>query len=268
MKSLVLILMTLICFPARGTAAEPDFPWELFLPAITKMGSNLPLSCNDIAGCYNGIFTDSCPGFSLEGRINIALQNDCTFTVITNSGIHANGKFTKRDGNTYTGSGQTDSAGCGAFNIVMGDLGTSITANYKYVNGLTGSVPNASSGICKSANRLNTEMLTGTWRLTYKIGDSTYIDDYKFNINDIEELASSPGVFILYGVDKYDDIVYGGYSPDISKFEIIDPSVITGWYDYYQFLTPVNGKISGCEYFITEWSSFTCNPMTGVRLSL
>jgi len=167
MKSLVLILMTLICFPARGTAAEPDFPWELFLPAITKMGSNLPLSCNDIAGCYNGIFTDSCPGFSLEGRINIALQNDCTFTVITNSGIHANGKFTKRDGNTYTGSGQTDSAGCGAFNIVMGDLGTSITANYKYVNGLTGSVPNASSGICKSAK--SPEYRNAYWDMEIKL---------------------------------------------------------------------------------------------------
>ena len=187
-----------------------DFQWPMFLPAITSTGSQL--NCGNIAGCYDGVFTDNCPGTSVSGRINLTIREDCSFNSFSNYGVQTNGTITSRAGSTYNGSGQSDSTGCGMFNISCSDNGTSLACNYKYSSGASGAIPNAVQGACKSVNRLKTEMLAGYWRYTYQI-ISIFNDDYYLNINDVEESTTSPGEYSIFGTDEYGSLVVAGYDP-------------------------------------------------------
>ena len=252
---------------SASLAAEEEFPWEMFLPAITGAGHSQQLTCENISNCYNGLFYDTCSGSNTEGRINVKINNDCTFSAITNSNISATGKFANKNGSTYIGSGKTDYNGCGSFNISITDNESSISAVYNYSNGKKGNIPGAISGTCKSANRLNSEMLAGNWRFNYKIGDTSYTDYYVFDINSVQLAAGYSDVYTIYGKDEYGDIVFGGYSPDISNHELIDPSIIDGWFDYFQFSFTGNGYVSGCYYLITNGYFYSCKYTTGTRLS-
>ena len=72
-------VVVFLCFlqPVPGNCK--DFPWPMFVPATTNPGSG-ELNCGNIAGCYDGIFTDNCPGTSVSGRINLTVREDCSFS--------------------------------------------------------------------------------------------------------------------------------------------------------------------------------------------
>lgn len=263
--AIIQVASLLLFFSAQ--ADEEDFPWVLFIPVITSGTADQEISCESIAGCYSGLFVDTCSGSSVEGRINISVRKDCSFVSITDSGIQASGSITDQNQSIYTGNGQTDANGCGAFTISINHTGDSFSGNWEYKNGRHGSITNAASGVCKSANRLATEMLAGSWRFTYSVGSSTYTDSYQFNLGSVEELSSYPGAFVIYGQDQFGDPVSGGYSPDIQSFEIVDPSIITNWFDYYQFYPVINGQVSGCHFLITDGYMYSCDVTSGKRLS-
>lgn len=261
--SAVVLLVVLLPLNVIGET----FSWPMFIPAITGAGNGSELNCNNIMGCYDGSFSDNCPGTYVSGRINLTVREDCSFSSFSNYGVLTNGTITSRRGSTYSGSGQTDSNGCGAFNISCTGTGSSLACNYKYSNGKTGSIPNASRGACKPINRLKTEMLAGYWRYTYQI-ISMWNDYYYLNINDVEESTSSPGVYNIFGTDEYGGLVVAGYDPTYGNYSLYDSGSIMD--EFYVFDFSGGGVVSGCYYQIDNsdgsWSS--CYAMTGVLLGL
>lgn len=267
MKSLpsISVVMLLCCLqPVPGNC--DDFSWPMFVPATTNLGGG-ELTCGNIAGCYDGLFTDNCPGTSVSGRINLTVREDCSFSSFSNYGVQTNGIITSRNGSTYSGSGQSDSNGCGAFNISCSNNGTSLACNYQYSSGASGSIPNATQGACKSLNRLKTEMLAGYWRFTYQI-ISIFNSYYYLNINEVEESSFSPGEYNIFGTDEYGGLVVAGYDPAYDDYTLLDSGSIID--RFYVFNFSGGGIVSGCYYQIdnSDGSWSRCYAMSGVLLSL
>lgn len=267
-KLINIIVFFLLLAPVNASSA--DFPWTMFLPGIigNHSGISPKVTCEDIAGCYEGAFTDNCPGTVVTGRMYLAMNSDCSFSSFSNSGVQATGSITGRNGSIYTGSGTTDSNGCGAFSLTCSDTGSSVSCNYTYSTGKTGSIPNASPVACKPLNRLKTEMLAGSWRFTYQIGISTFTNDYYLNINDVQASTSITGQYDIYGEGQWGDPVIAGYVLSLGKYDLYDPGSIIN--RYYSFSFIGNGLVSGCYYQIDSstgsWSS--CYPMSGTLISL
>lgn len=242
-----------------------DFQWPMFLPAITSIGSEL--NCGNVAGCYEGFFTDNCSGTSVSGRINLTIREDCSFNSFSNYGVQSRGTITNRRGSTYSGPGQTDSNGCGAFNISCSGSGSTLSCNYTYNNGKVGSIPNVTSGACKPINRLKTEMLAGYWRFTYQI-ISSYNSYYYLDIKYVEKSTSISGEYDIFGNDEYGGLVIGGYDTTYNDYSLYDQGSIID--RFYVFNFAGGGVVNGCYYQINNsdgsWSN--CYPMSGVLLSL
>ncbi|MDD3813482.1 MAG: hypothetical protein PHZ02_02460 [Desulfocapsaceae bacterium] len=149
MKKIISIVVLLL-FLGPISVSGKDFSWFMFLPPITGHSSctNTNVTCENIAGCYEGAFTDNCPGIVLAGRMNFTMNADCSFSSLSNYGVQTSGSITGCNGSTYTGSGTTDSTGCGAFLLTCTGTKSSIACNYTYSNGKTGTIPDASSAVC------------------------------------------------------------------------------------------------------------------------
>lgn len=270
MRSIAALSITVFSlFLISSTRAEGEFPWELFLPAIISGGNSL--TCENIAGCYNGDFTDNCVGYNVRGKMNVSIKEDCSVTIVSSYGVTSNGLIRERSGGTYHGTGNTGSNGCGSFSFTAVDKGSAISVNYKYSNGKAGTLPNGESGYCKSENRLRTEMLVGTWRFSYYVGDSYYEDTYTFKSNNISKSQEYNDVYIITGTGEYGSIAYGGYSPDIGYYEIFHPLMyLTNYSDYYRFNLTNYNKASGCYYLLSPLStSFSpiCHPLNGTKIN-
>lgn len=247
-------------------AGSNDFSWSMFIPAITGTtpGVTPILTCADIAGCYEGAFTDSCSGTLMSGSLYLAVDSDCSFSSFSNYGVQASGAFTAGNGSIYTGSGQTEAGGCGAFSLTCTDTGAAIACSYTYSNGTTGSLPNASAGLCKPINRLKTEMLAGYWRFIYS---GIYNNDYSLYINTVAESSSTPGEYYIYGEDQFGGFVYARYSPGMGRYDLYDYGAPSLPDQYYIFSFTGPNLVAGCNYQIyseISWSS--CYPLSGVRL--
>jgi len=249
------------------TYDSKKFPWDMFLPAINRGCVDQKGTCECIAGCYEGAFTDNCPGTAVTGMMNLTVNADCSFSSLSNHGVQTSGSITNHTGSTYSGSGTTDSNGCGAFSLTCTDIGSSVACNYKYNNGRTGSIPNAGSSTCKPLNRFKTELLAGSWRYTYQI-ISIFTDDYYLDINNVKESSSTPGEYDIYGEDRWGNLIIAGYSPSLGKYSLYDSGITID--KYYTFSFIGNGLVSGCYYQIDlsngSWSS--CYPMSGTLLGL
>lgn len=267
MRSLAgFVFAALSFFLVSSAFAEEEFPWELFLPAIISGGNSL--TCEDIAGCYSGDFTDNCAGYSAQGKMNVSIKENCSVTIVSSYGVTSSGSITERNGATYSGTGNTGSNGCGSFSFTAIDKGSYISVNYRYNNGKTGALPSGVSGYCKSENRLRTEMLAGTWRFSYYIGDSYYDDTFAFKIGTITTAPGYSDVYTITGTNEYGSKVYGGYSPDIGYYEVLYPwEYLTGYTGYYKFSLTNYNKASGCYFLLNPYFQYNlCYPLNGTKI--
>lgn len=135
--------------PTSPPAPKAENPWPIFIPIIMQAGSSPKAPCEDLAGCYQGAFTDNCDGTPVSGGLTLTVNNDCSFSTLIDLGVRTSGELTTRNGSTYSGFGQTDSNGCGAFTVSCTDKGASVTCEYTYSNGSGGQIPGASATVCK-----------------------------------------------------------------------------------------------------------------------
>ena len=255
-------IAVLSLFLVSSAFAEEEFPWELFLPAIMSGGSSL--TCKDIAGCYSGGFTDNCTGYSVQGRMNVSIKENCSVSIISSYGVTSSGSITKRNGETYFGTGNTGSNGCGSFSFTAVDKGPSISVNYIYNNGKTGVLPSGASGYCKSENRLRTEMLAGKWSFSYISNDYQFDWIFDLKMNTIVPTAGEVDTFTIYGEDEHGDEILAGYSPDLGAYELLDPYVvIKDYYGYYKFSFVGDDRVAGCHYLLTPNYISSCDQFTG-----
>lgn len=266
MRSLAgFVIAVLSLFLVSSAFAEEEFSWELFLPAIIS-GAN-SLTCEDIAGCYSGDFTDNCPGYSAEGKMNVSIKENCSVTIVSSYGVTSSGSITERNGGTYSGTGNTGSNGCGPFSFTAIDKEPSISVNYTYNNGKTGALTSGAPGYCKSENRLRTEMLAGKWRFSYI--SSGYQFDWIFDLkmNTIVPTTGEVDTFTIYGDDEHGDEILAGYSPNLGVYELLDPFVvIKDYYGYYKFSFVGNDQVAGCHYLLTPSYISPCDQFTGKRI--
>lgn len=158
MKNLFwLICVSLIIQFSDVAFGAEDFPWTLFLPAITMSGPcdpqdlsrcrndsdcvdlggywfdnkcNIAITCTDIAGCYLGSLSDNCPGYTLGGEMGISINANCSFLSVSQYGVKSSGAITGRQEGMFSGAGQTDAEGCGQFFITCTDNSTSVSCSY------------------------------------------------------------------------------------------------------------------------------------------
>lgn len=126
-----------------------NFSWPTVLPAINAAKSNQRLTCESLAGCYKGEYTDNCEGPTVRGEVDLTVGRDCTFRAFIDVAFQPSGNLISRDGSMYSGSGQTDSTGCGAFTLTCTEKNTSITCDYKYSNGREGQIIGTSNSSCR-----------------------------------------------------------------------------------------------------------------------
>ena len=259
------VIAVLSLFLVSSAFAEEEFSWELFLPAIISGGNTL--KCGDIAGCYSGDFTDNCAGYSLQGKMNVSIKENCSFTIVSSYGVASSGSITEINGDTYLGAGNTGSNGCGSFSFTAVDNGSSISVNYKYNNGKTGVLPSGVSGYCKSENRLRTEMLAGKWNFSYISGGYQYDWIFNLKINTIVPATGELDTFTIYGVDEHGDEILAGYSPNLGVYELLDPFVvIKDYYGYYKFSFVGNDRVAGCHYLLTPSYISSCDQFIGKKI--
>lgn len=266
MRSLAgFVFAALSLFLVSSAFAEEEFPWELFLPAIISGGNSL--TCEDIAGCYSGDFTDNCAGYSAQGKMNVSIKENCSVTIVSSYGVTSSGSITKRNGGTYSGTGNTGSNGCGSFSFTAIDKGSFIAVNYRYNNGKTGTLPSGVSGYCKSENRLRTEMLAGTWNFSYISNDYQYNWIFDLKMNTIVPTTGEVDTFTIYGEDEHGDQILAGYSPNLGAYELLDPYVvIQDYYGYYKFEFVGNDRVAGCHYLLTPSYISSCDQFIGKKI--
>ncbi len=135
MKYFISTIFGLFFCLVPGYASCDDFSWHMFLPVFTRGCVEQQGTCNCIAGCYEGAFADNCPGSIITGSMNFVVNADCSFNSFSNYGVQSTGSFADNNGLKYTGSGITDSNGCGEFSFACTNTGASLACNYTYKNG-------------------------------------------------------------------------------------------------------------------------------------
>lgn len=199
-----------------------------------------------------------------RGEVGVSVNTDCTFSSVSQYGVESNGRLTSRQGNVFNGSAQTDASGCGQFSVTCTDYGTSISCDYQYTNGKTGSIRNAYLGQCRSANQYLTETLAGSWKFSYTL-ISTWDDYYYLDIDSVAEYPSGSDEFSIYGTDQYGNLVVAGYDPSYKEFSLYDPGSIID--QMFTFIYTNTDTVSGCYYQYSHssgaWSS--CYAMVGNR---
>jgi hypothetical protein len=223
-------------------------------------------TCEDIAGCYSGNFTDNCPGYNVNGILGVNINFDCTFSTVSIFGVKSSGKIIDRTNNTYIGTGQTDPSGCGAYNITCTDLGSSISCNYNYDNGRSGSISNGYSAQCMPPNKFLTQSLAGSWSFTYQI-ISTFQDKFYLNKNTVKESPIGSGHFYIYGVDQFNNTVIADYDPTYNNYGLFNPGSIIDQLFIFSYTNTNN--IAGCYYQYSHSSGqfSSCYPVNGYRFS-
>lgn len=288
---LVCILWVIL---SASFAFGAEFPWAMFVPATSGAGlcdaqniehcrtedsclkfggtwfnsmCNSSITCSDIAGCYSGTMTDNCPGYWAGGKVGVTINSNCSISSVSQYGVKSYGTITARQGNVFSGSAQTDANGCGQFSITCTDNGTSISCNYRYTNGKTGSITNGNSSTCKSANQFLTESLDGNWVFNYTIGTSPFVDYYDLDIGTVREYPAGSGEYSIYGYDGYGNLVVGGYDPEYSEYSLFDSGTIIDQLYFFNYTN--SNTIAGCYYQYSHnsgtWSR--CYPMNGTRTS-
>ena len=116
----------------------------------------------------------------------------------------------------------------------------------------------------KPFNQLQTERLIGTWVFSYTI-ISEFTQTYR--LNDVRESTSTPGVWLIWGADQFDNSVIAGYFPDREVFSLLDPGIISNRLFTFDFVG--SNTVSGCYYRADkdDNSLSRCYDMTGVRTS-
>jgi hypothetical protein len=223
-------------------------------------------SCSDIAGCYSGNFVDNCPGYNVNGILGVNINSDCTFSTVSIFGVKSSGKITGRTNNTYIGRGQTDPSGCGAYNITCMDLGSSISCNYNYDNGRSGSISNGYSAQCMPPNKFLTQSLAGSWSFTYQI-ISIFQDRFYLDKNTVQESPIGSGHFYIYGVDQFNSSVIADYDPTYNNYGLFNPGSIIDQLFIFSYTN--NNNIAGCYYQYSHSSGqfSSCYPVNGNRFS-
>lgn len=251
---------------APSSSFGEDFPMELFMPPILAgVNNNNASVCDGIVGCYEGTFTDNCAGSTISGKINLMVNDKCSFSSLSSLSVGTSGTIYDKKDSTYSGTGSTDPNGCGNFSITCQKKNSSMFCNYRYANGKSGSISNAVPVPCKPINRLKTELLAGSWVFTYKI-INIFTNYYYLNINNVKESSSVKGEYYIYGTDEWGDVITAQYSKSLNSYSLYDSGSIID--RFYVFNFTGNGTVSGCYYQIDNydqsWSS--CYPMIGTSL--
>ena len=111
-------------------------------PVVSDYKQAISSSCNEIAGNYVGTATDNCTGRNITSNQVVDVNSECTFVAKSTSGsttITTNGSLTARNGNNYQGRA-TNNAGCGSFDMNCSVNLPSVTCNYTFSNGASGTI--------------------------------------------------------------------------------------------------------------------------------
>jgi hypothetical protein len=186
------------------------------------------MSCGDIAQCYSGDFTDNCPGFDVTGTIGFTLNSDCTFSTISTYGVKTTGKITDRLGSQFSGTGTTDSKGCGAFDISCTTFGSYVSCSYNYDKGGAGSLPSISPIQCMPDNKYLTWTLVGDWRFFYtQSGEFITLQDQIYEHPNYPGRYVTNGTLTEYsgpgGIFPFTSSVYAFYDPVNNYYRVVEP---------------------------------------------
>ncbi len=254
--------MVLVPAPSFGE----DFSIELFMPPILAGAQTDKTSaCDGLVGCYEGFFSDNCPGTTISGKLYMTINDKCSFSALSSFGVETSGVISQKVDSIYYGTGTTDLSGCGNFSINCRKINSSIFCNYRYDNGKTGSISNAVPVPCKPINQLKTELLAGSWVFTFKI-ITVFTDYYYLDINSVKESSSEKGEYYIYGTDEYGGSILAQYDKSLNQYTLYDPGY--GIDMFYVFNFTGNGSVAGCYYQISQYdqSWSRCYPMIGTSL--
>ncbi|MEY2953732.1 MAG: hypothetical protein RLZZ401_1819 [Pseudomonadota bacterium] len=113
-------------------------------------------------------------------------------------------------------------------------------------------------------NKILTSNMLGLWQIDYTI-ISKFTDFFAFDV--VEESTVEAGAYNVWGVDQYDRLALGGWSPQYNNFSIFVSG--SSFDDFYTFSMPTTSSMSGCYYLAyrnpTRLSS--CFKLNGVRLA-
>lgn len=218
-------------------------------------------STDHIAGCYSGNFTDNCLGNNANGIIGVSITTDRSFSTVSIFGGKSSGKLTERIKNTYTGSGQTDATGCGFYDITCTDLGYSISCNYKYANGKTGTISNANPTQCMAANKFLIQSLAGSWTFMHSS------NNFYLNINTVRESPPGSGNYYIDGCDSAGGRITVSYISDYTyRYHLPDPECPGERYcPWFEFNYISTNNIEG--RYCHSYPYIICDQFSGNRLS-
>lgn len=112
-----------------------------------------------------------------------------------------------------------------------------------------------------------TELLIGTWHMSYTIV-STYYDTY--NLTSIDPTKNSTGGYYVHGINKDGKDVIASYNPALSAYLLLSPLWGT-YYDSFVFTTDGQTVLSGSCYFLfnsSDNSVSQCYPLYGYKTAL
>lgn len=112
-------------------------------------------------------------------------------------------------------------------------------------------------------NRQQTERLRGSWTFVFTIL-STFTDRYV--LSRVEEEATAPGTWNIYGSDEFGGAVVAAYLPDSELWVLLDPGTIIDQFFAFDFVSV--DEVTGCYFQIDPPGSSElsdCFPMNGRR---
>lgn len=147
-----------------------------------------------------------------------------------------------------------DVAGTYVFNLIVSD---------GKVNSSTATVTiTATSPTTTTTNQQKTQLLYGTWALSFTI-ISTYTDT--FALNNVYASTVTPGDYTISGTNQYGSLVIGSYSSKYGDWSIYDGGTTAS--QFYVFQTNGSSIWNGC-YYITPKSTGVmskCYALTGIK---
>jgi serine protease len=111
-------------------------------------------------------------------------------------------------------------------------------------------------------NQVLTAKLIGIWDVSYTI-ITTFTDTFLFN--EVRESETTPGQYNVWGVNQYDALALGGWSPELEAYTIFAAGA--SFDDFYVFDMPQSNRMDGCYFLVfrspTRLSA--CYPLSGIK---
>ncbi|WP_374666265.1 S8 family peptidase [Ramlibacter sp.] len=118
-------------------------------------------------------------------------------------------------------------------------------------------------GVVMPLNQVLTAKLVGIWQMDYTIV-STWQDFFLFN--EVRESEIYPGIYNVWGINQYDALALGSWSPELNQHVILASG--DTFDDFYTFDLTTPSTLNGCYYlaYRNPTSLSPCYALTGLKL--